>query len=353
MMANMTQVTASTHFGIPHSHISFEAQHAIRHMIKPLEKMGGIKFFSYGTNYPDTSGYTLHTNSNYYQSWFEHKMPLPSFYLKSGWYLADKLLSKNVLSCANNEGLGNFLIYINHMNEKSVIYAFASDPENTKIKEFYLNHIGLLNRFGHYFSESLGTKFIDIAEQQRVIPFPSMTKNGPENIPALEAPDNNLLEQFNEKELRYLKYILEGHSITEIGELEERSCKTIFNYVSSVRKKLNCHSKAQIFEKLQENGIIRYHLNHPVIDFAHLEDETLKSFLLEAYYPISGLSKREYRCYELVLQGYGLDEISKTLGIGIPTVADYIKRLKAKLKCAHKKDLFKQAINLGFMNIGV
>ncbi|MBS0287473.1 MAG: hypothetical protein JSR17_09260 [Proteobacteria bacterium] len=346
----MTDTKTASHFGLPASHISFEAEHDIRQIIKPLEKMGGIKFFSYGTNYPDTSGYTLHTNSNYYKSWFEHKMPLPSFYLKSGWYFADKLLSNNVLTCANNEGLGNFLIYINHMPNKSLIFAFATDPDNPMSAEFYLNHMGMLKRFGHYFSESIGKQFIDLAEQQRVIPFPVMTKNDSHQEDTA-TPESNILDTLNEKEKKYLKYILEGHSVTEIGDLEDRSCKTIFNYVSSIRKKLNCDSKLDIFDKLEANGVIRYYLNHPIFDFNHLEDEALKSALIDIYYPLHTLSQREYDCYQLVLKGYSLDEIGKQIGIGIPTVADYIKRLKAKLGCMHKKDLFKQAIGSGFMDI--
>ncbi len=51
------------------------------------------------------------------------------------------------------------------------------------------------------------------------------------------------------------------------------------------------------------------------------------------------LSKRERECYGMLVKGYSMAEIGEELSLAIPTVANYIARVKQKLACDNKKDL--------------
>ncbi|MCS5710103.1 LuxR C-terminal-related transcriptional regulator [Candidatus Berkiella aquae] len=51
------------------------------------------------------------------------------------------------------------------------------------------------------------------------------------------------------------------------------------------------------------------------------------------------LSKREKECYTLLIKGYMLAEIGQELNLALPTVANYIARIKQKLACDNKWEL--------------
>lgn len=51
------------------------------------------------------------------------------------------------------------------------------------------------------------------------------------------------------------------------------------------------------------------------------------------------LSKRERECYWMLVKGYSMAEIGEELSLAIPTIANYIARIKQKLTCDNKKEL--------------
>ncbi len=51
------------------------------------------------------------------------------------------------------------------------------------------------------------------------------------------------------------------------------------------------------------------------------------------------LSVRELECYTLLIRGFSLSYISQELNIAIPTVSNYVQRIKQKLKCRKKEEM--------------
>jgi DNA-binding CsgD family transcriptional regulator len=68
-------------------------------------------------------------------------------------------------------------------------------------------------------------------------------------------------------------------------------------------------------------------------------DSMTHSFL-KATFPFNLLSARETECYVMIIKGYTLNDIAKQLNVTLQTVAVYISRIKKKLDCESKKDLF-------------
>jgi DNA-binding CsgD family transcriptional regulator len=155
-------------------------------------------------------------------------------------------------------------------------------------------------------------------------------------------------------EKNYLKKLLQGYSNIDIGAEKNLSPKTVSNHILTLKKKLGCKTNKELFTKAFSEGALYYHLDNPLfsnISDAILDDYSIYLFLVDLYLPISKLSKRELSCYQLVLNGFTLNEMGNELGISLQTVADYVSRLKHKLKCKTKRDLFFHAIENGFIEM--
>ncbi len=339
---------------IPSNHVSYEAEDSIRKIIKPLDKMGGINYFCYGVNYPDGRCYTLHSNSTYYESWFSGTGTLFGCYLDSGWYLYEALLPKPILEVAHSQNIGNFVIYVQRQEDKTIVFEFGSRPENKDIVQFYRENAALLKRFGHHFGQSLGQEFVAQAEQQ-LIKLPEymveeVQASNNINLFDMDNKNERLIPLLSDNERKYLGYVLMGFQNTEISEDLKISPKTVSKQLLKIRKKLDCENNKDIFRKAHLEGLIQYDIHHP-LSYRNLEDSDLNDLLSDLYSPLSNLSKQEFNCYKLVLNGYTLLEMSNELNIGIPTCADYVNRLKSKLKCMRKKDIFFHAHERGFIEV--
>lgn len=239
----------------------------VKQLIAPLDKMAGIHYFCYGVNLPDTSGFTLHTNQDFYEAWFKHRFPLCGFHLPNGWYSWDSVHPAKQTEVAHSLNLGNGVIYVRHHADKTEVFSFASRPDNKHAQNFYLNNLNLLKRFTNYFLEK-ADNLIQEANQQRVMPLPEMVLKQPE--PHIE-------------------------------------------------------------------------INDPMVN----------RFLDELSFPLNLLSERETECFKLLIKGFSLADISKTLNLAIPTVAVYVTRVKQKLKCLSKHQLIQKAHELGMVELNV
>lgn len=237
------------------NHISYAAQDRVKKILSPLSKLANITYFNYSITYPDYTHFTLHCNKDYYESWFLNHFPLWECHFKSGWYLWNDIRSEGKNELADNLGISNGIIYINHKEDRTEAFSFATSPENTKIVNFYLNNLNLLKRFKNHFEEE-AAEFINVANSQLIRIPQNMTKD-------IHFISNNSM--FHENEM--------------------------------------------------------------------LTNEQFETS------PFNELSNRELECYSLLIRGYTLSYISNKLGIAIPTVSNYITRIKQKLKCDKKEEM--------------
>lgn len=342
---------------LPHNHITFESESMIRNMIAPLKKIADIHYFCFGVNYADRTCYSLLTHTDFYTSWFKHKGTLRGYYLKNGWHFYDPLLPSELFKQANSNDIGKFITYIDHQKDKTIIFEFGTRPDNPDWKEKYKNNIGILKRFGHYFSNEIAKTIVDEAARQRIVPNYWMTQQ--------IQHDSNQYEFFNhdatfssyaltEREKQYLKYLFYGYLNEEIANDVNLSPKTISKCLYKIMKKLYCESKTELFFKAIECGVIHYNFNSLMThdkSGPDVYEDAIHDYLHELYHPISTLSPQELKCYFALLQGCTIAEIGQRVCISTSTAADYISRLKVKLKCKTKNELFYHAIQNGFMDV--
>lgn len=242
-------------------HISYAAQAKVKELLKPLTDQAGISYFCYGVNYRDTSGFSLHTNSRFYESWFNQKGTLRGFYLGKGWYSFDHLLPQSVLEVAKEENIGNMVTYIEHQPDKTIILEFGSSPEKTEVLDFYLNNQNLLRRFGHYFVRE-AQDYINVANEQLITPSEIMMQGNPQSCDdALDLLIENVthpLNMLSRMELQCFYLLLKGYSYVEIGGMYHLSPKTINAYFTRIKNKLDCTSRHELVEMARQAGLIDF-----------------------------------------------------------------------------------------------
>ncbi len=253
-------------------HISYKAVDKVQKLANPLAKLGDIHYFCYGVNYADTTGFTLHTNADYYETWFENEFPMCGFHLESGWHLWESTLPKQQLDTAEKFNFGKGVNYvIRHPDGKSEVYSFGSRPDNKKAIDFYLNNQNLLKRFTNYFIENT-QDLINMADQQRIKPLPGMVKHAPQQAEAYNvALDNPQVENFlhelsypfnvlSERECECYRLILKGYSIAQMSEELHLAIPTVAVYISRIKQKLKCTNKSALINLAQEAKLVEYYL---------------------------------------------------------------------------------------------
>ncbi len=252
-------------------HISYLAVDAVKKIANPLVKLGDIHYFCYGVNYPDTTGFTLHTSSDYYETWFENQFPLCGFHLDAGWHLWESTLPKEQLSIAESFNFGHGVNFVLHQEDKTEVFAFGSRPGNTKAIDFYMNNQNLLKRFTTYFREN-AKDLIGIADQQRIKPLPGMVikpekKDDGYNLfldnPAIESFLHELSYPFNvlsERECECYRLILKGYSIAQMSEELHLAIPTVAVYISRIKQKLKCTNKSELINLAKEARLVEYYL---------------------------------------------------------------------------------------------
>lgn len=76
--------------------------------------------------------------------------------------------------------------------------------------------------------------------------------------------------------------------------------------------------------------------------------DTTSHFSNHEFGPFSLLSPRELQCYELLLAGFSMIDISEKLTLSPSSVNMYLRRVKEKLKCRNKSGLFEVGKQFGY-----
>lgn len=257
---------------INQNHVSFEAESDVKKLLAPLTKLSAVNYFCYGVNYPDTSGFSLHNHNGFYESWFEHQFPLCGFHLNTGWYLWENILPKQQIEIANEFNIGNGILYVNHNQDKTEVFSFATKPDSKYVFDFYMNNLNFLKRFSHYFVQN-ANNIIQIAERQRILPPKGMILTDAENrknfynkesLPLIDRFLQEMSYPFNvlsDRESESYRLLIQGFSNTEISQKLGLSTKTVDVYINRIKAKLGCSNRKELITKAHDSGLIEYYLD--------------------------------------------------------------------------------------------
>lgn len=255
------------------NHLSIVSTGEIQQICQPFFKETGITYFTCARFYDTGFFRALPSHAEWAKHFWEqdHLEKTVDKWLKPGVNVWD---SKAALTQARQEGrtlfnMDNRCDIIERGDNYYELFGFASAAGNDKIIDYYMNHREKLKQFILYFKDK-ASYLIKQAEAckenqfylDEVAQYIRQQKNlKEENIPlSLDIKKYTLNTQegkvsFSHKELISMLFILKGRTASQAARELNLSPKTVETYIASCKTKLNCNTKADLFDKAWECGI--------------------------------------------------------------------------------------------------
>jgi DNA-binding CsgD family transcriptional regulator len=251
------------------NHISYIAQDRVKEILSALSKFTDIFYFNYSVTYSNNTHFTLHTNDKFYESWFKNEFPMWECHLGSGWYLCEEIQNHEKTNFAHSLGIGNGIIHLHQLEDRTEAIVFASSPDNTKILNFYLNNLNLLTRFKKHFQEE--AKDLICKANNQLINLSNKMVNDPSfNDQISKYFDENLSLQcqfesspfsiLSKRELQCFSLLIRGYSLLSISVKLNIAMPTVSNYITRIKQKLGCNKKEELDCLAQKEKVVEYFL---------------------------------------------------------------------------------------------
>ncbi|HET9843537.1 MAG TPA: helix-turn-helix transcriptional regulator [Gammaproteobacteria bacterium] len=254
---------------VPRTHVCIQSSIDVRQIAAPLFQYTNIHYFCYGRNYPNGGTFTLHTDVNFYDSWFIQEFPLVLSFLKEGLHLWDDCQNADLIRVRLNDfNYGNGLYIVRHFPEYSEIFGFAPAREQN-ISDLYLNNLDVLNRFAMYFKDK-AYRIIERAEKDLIFVPKTML------IEKEELASNNNLEllrnttkiemyalsptlnlELTQREHESFKGFLQGQTAAQIASSLNLSPKSVETFLLKVKKKFQCSTRSDLLKRAWDLGILQ------------------------------------------------------------------------------------------------
>lgn len=269
---------------LPKDHFSLMTSRDTVQICQPLFSTTPINYFVFVRMYDSGSVIVLNSYPEWHRYFFEQDYVRQSnARLKEGYHF---WVSNSELSQANQDAKK----YFNIDNKFEItergknyfdIFGFGSPTDSSSVLDFYLNNMHVLKQFILYFKDKAQPLLDEaIKNKESQIYVPEIRFN---NVGA-EKKESNLLKEFRQRtkhfllsdqanevrltkrEIESLLHLLCGKTAQQISERLDISVKTVESYLSSIRAKLNCSSRAQLFRKAYDFGLIElaYHFDEEI-----------------------------------------------------------------------------------------
>lgn len=224
----------------------------------------------------------------------------------------------------------SFAIYKKNDQNYMEIYTFQMTREDTGFSQFYLNNLGLLERFCDYFNDR-ARDIIDCSDQRKLACFDQQFDF---NTTAKEDLKAKKIQQFLQ-ETQIKKRALSGsHPFLSSAEIDG------IQYLALGKSVKEISSDLELPSYLIENSFQSFKgLNKR-------EEPTKSPLALQSLQQF--LSPRQKECLFLLTRGKTAKQTARLLGIDYRTVQTHIDLLKGKLNCHSKEQLIEKAFESGF-----
>jgi DNA-binding CsgD family transcriptional regulator len=264
----------------------------VAQLCEPIFNLFNLTFFRYLRVFPD--GSRIHLCSN--PTWTEHFYSKQ--YYKIAWFDANKIeYPKNIeiiwdekAKREDNDVGIEARTYFNIYHGISIIrpgsgyyevFDFATEKNNAKINDIYLNNLPLFERFFFYFRDR-GNPLIQEAYNQRIKPLDLMKKWNPDVQNSNQKTDSvekflkqtqtkryyinisNVDVYLTRKEVECIYWAVLGKSAEEIGMISGSSKRTTEIHLNNIKKKLMCSKISQVIKIVVDSGLLeafKFNLN--------------------------------------------------------------------------------------------
>ena len=153
------------------NHVSIKSANEVYEICKPLFDKFKLNYFDHTRVYPDGRFTTLTSDAKWCQHYFKKKYPISSAIVDTGIHLWTNYVSAECVK--DGEELFNhyngITIFKKH-EDYCEFYNFAAPKENSKVLDFYLNHLDILEQFFSCFQEKANHLESQASKERLLLP---------------------------------------------------------------------------------------------------------------------------------------------------------------------------------------
>ncbi len=248
----------------------------IKAICKPLERLG-ITYFGHAKLHANGHVTGVSNNPGYFQLYLEEEMFDLDLHTEVGinqlgylhWDFLPRIKGAEDYYQAHNDfNLHHEFTLIKTNEEATDLYHFATATGDSTMNTFYVQHLGLLEKFISYYNDAIQENEFLNKSHQLVIPVNNVGKmSNLSQLNHLTLPNETIKDflaslgetdyvsdtSLSPREKQCLTQLARGSSAKVIGRNLALSPKTIYFYLDNIKKKLNCYSK---------QDLVQYYWNH-------------------------------------------------------------------------------------------
>jgi DNA-binding CsgD family transcriptional regulator len=243
--------------------VAMTSEDDILEVIKSLRDKFGITYFAHVISFHDGRTTTLISNHEVAIHWVVKQYAIPGnnhqgAYLSSGYYLVSymgdlypKEYQTTLLELFN---IDHMLLIVDSNSLYIDIFSFATERDNFKIVNFYLNNKDILKKFILHYKEKCKNLINKAIQECVLLPPASLIVPDPKNIkidfnktfPKIQLTDNTCLTK---REVECLLLVSKGKTTKEVAKIMKISPRTVEFFINKCKSKLECSSKSKLIDK--------------------------------------------------------------------------------------------------------
>ena len=220
----------------------------VNELCQPFLNAINANYFDYNRIYKDNSFLSLSSDGHYLENFFRNKYVIGATLEQTGKHLWDSYYYNTALHDARTNFNHTHGITIFYQQPNYIEYIdIAASHDNREITSFYLNNFDYIEDFILDFTEN-AKHLIAIAESKLVkLPNDMLELTSP----GIASSNINSLintQLLSKRERQCLEYYFQGKTAKETAEVLQLSYRTVEEYISTLKKKLKCRHKRDLFK---------------------------------------------------------------------------------------------------------
>lgn len=270
-------------------------------------------------------------------------------------YLSKQVHNPEATKTVGKYDINNVLTIEIPFDNYTMKFGFGLNTSVINAKNFYKNHMNYLAAFIEYFCKKAKPLFADnrllinfseplstFQSEQTIIDDCNFF-NLPADTFAAIRKTSTKIEDLCTNEIELLCCLCQGLKRKDIMKRLNLSNTTLGYKISNLKGKVNCTDRGEL---------ISFALSRGIIDNFLFDYRTSGIVFDKDVRTISNkLSDQELKCFILLILGKTIYHTSDILNTSTSSIATYINRLKLKLKCSTKSDIFCYAFTQNILQI--
>ncbi len=254
----------------------------LKKIVRPLSERYGLDGFFYTKITPDGFGFQITNRHDVANAYFSNQLYKSNpFICHPDNYKHDQALItsdfyneqyfddyyESIKQIKNSFGFDNYLCVYKKEADTAHVFMFSTTDKNLPTNTLFSNHLPALKRFSEHFlkewsphSNKMEPFMLNLGELMdsfygKINRKLSLNDDQAKSIELLRKMgllDELTNTNFTKRELDCIEYFLKGYPASQIADSIDLQTRTVEHYLDNIKTKLNCFTKSELFEILQE-----------------------------------------------------------------------------------------------------